>query len=303
MSLVELKVDEGVATITINRPSANNSLNPAVVHQLACAFEQAAADERVTGIVLAGAGKAFVIGADIDFFVRNIESGDIERIVKFTEQGHRLLDLIEKCAKPVVARVHGAALGAGTEIALACTYIVASTSASFGLPETGLGIYPGFGGTQRAPRAVGPGLAKWLIYTGKTITATNAWQIGLINQVVDPQSIDQFSQALAAGRCTCDPRPSRGVELCELETFFAANCVDDLQAAAACSPHEAVLRAVKLTSNKPPDVLRIAERLIDAVTSCTLDDGLRLEIERLTHVFSLPDTHRRLAGYATKRKS
>jgi enoyl-CoA hydratase/3-hydroxyacyl-CoA dehydrogenase len=303
MSLVNFEIDEGIATITINRPGTNNSLNPVVVHQLACAFEQAASDERVTGIVLAGAGKAFAIGADIDFFVRNIESGDIERIVKFTEQGHQLLDRIEKCAKPVVARVHGAALGAGTEIVLACKFAVASTSASFGLPETGLGIYPGFGGTQRAPRAMGAGRAKWLIYTGKTISAKDAWKVGLIDQVVDVQELGQLSQKLAAGLCECEGRPGKGVEEFELETFFATTPVDDLQQAAAHSQHTAIVRSVKLTSSKPLNVLRIAERLINAAARCTLDEGLRLEIEHLTHVFSQPETHRRLALYATKRSN
>jgi enoyl-CoA hydratase/3-hydroxyacyl-CoA dehydrogenase len=303
MSLVNFEIEDGIATITINRPGTNNSLNPVVVHQLACAFEQAASDQRVAGIVLSGAGKAFAIGADIDFFVRNIESGDIERIVKFTEQGHQLLDRIEKCTKPVVARVHGAALGAGAEIALACKFVVASTSASFGLPETGLGIYPGFGGTQRAPRVVGAGLAKWLIYTGKTISAKDAWKVGLADQVVDVQELGQFSQMLAAGLCECEARPSKGAELSELETFFATTSVDDLQEAAARSQHQAIVRAVKLTSSKPLNVLRISELLINAAAECALDDGLRLEIEHLTHIFSLPETHRRLALYASKRSN
>src|SRR5690349_4611318 len=102
MSLVNLEIASDIATITINRPGTNNSLNPVVVHQLSAAFEQAESDEGVDGIVLAGAGKAFAIGADIDFFVRNLESGDFGRIVRFTEQGHRLLDRIEKCSKPVI---------------------------------------------------------------------------------------------------------------------------------------------------------------------------------------------------------
>lgn len=303
MSLVNLEIASDIATITINRPGTNNSLNPVVVHQLSVAFEQAESDDGVKGIVLAGAGKAFAIGADIDFFVRNIESGDFKRIVRFTEQGHRLLDRIEKCSKPVIARVHGAALGAGTEIALACRFVVASNSASFGLPETGLGIYPGFGGTQRAPRALGVGLAKWLIFTGKTISARDAWKIGLVDQVVYAQEIVQFSENLAGKRCECESRPSRGTEFCELEAFFRATSVEDLQQAAARCQHESVLRAVKLTSAKPLNVLRIAEHLINQASECALDEGLRLEIEHLTHVFSLPETHRRLALYANKRNN
>jgi len=303
MSLMNLEIASGIATITINRPDTNNSLNPVVVHQFTLAFEQAASDQGVVGIVLAGAGKAFAIGADIDFFVRNIESGDFERIVRFTEQGHQLLDRIEKCSKPVVARVHGAALGAGTEIALACRFVVASKAASFGLPETGLGIYPGLGGTQRAPRALGVGLAKWLIFTGKTISARDAWKIGLVDQVVNAEEIVQFSEKLAGNLCECEARPNRGTELCELEAFFRATSVEDLQQAAARSQHESVRRAVKLTSAKPLNALRIAEHLINQASECSLDEGLRLEIKHLSHVFSLPETHRRLALYANKRSN
>jgi enoyl-CoA hydratase/3-hydroxyacyl-CoA dehydrogenase len=144
--LVKLDIVAGVATITINRPEALNNIPPAALHQLQQAFDQASADATVRGIVIGSQGKAFTVGVDIGFFVRNIDAGDIPRIVKFTEAAHALANAIDDCGKPVVARVQGAALGAGTEIALACDVVVASPPAC---RETSLGIYPGMGGTQR----------------------------------------------------------------------------------------------------------------------------------------------------------
>ena len=126
-----------------------NALNEAVISQLREAFQRAAADPATSGIVIAGAGRSFVAGADIRFFIQNIERGDLDRIVRFTEQCQALLLEIQNCPKPVVARVHGLALGGGVELALACDYIVAAPGASLGFPETGIGIYPGLGGTQR----------------------------------------------------------------------------------------------------------------------------------------------------------
>ncbi len=133
----------GITTITIDRPDAMNALNETVVAQLGEAFRRAAADPATSGIVIAGAGRSFVAGADIRFFIQNIESGDLDRIVRFTEQCQALLLEIQNCPKPVVARVHGLALGGGVELALACDYIVAAPGASLGFPETGIGIYPG----------------------------------------------------------------------------------------------------------------------------------------------------------------
>jgi enoyl-CoA hydratase/carnithine racemase len=294
-SLVTLDVNDAIASITINRPTALNSLNPAVVFQLQQKFDEAVADARVRGIVLGGAGKAFVVGADLDFFVRNLDSGDIDRIIKFTESGHRLLNAIDECPKTVVARVGGAALGAGTEIALACDFAVASHRASFGLPETSLGIYPGLGGTQRGPRALGLGIAKWLIFTAKTISAKDAWAIGLAHQVVADDTLDEFCLALAGGRARCDPPAQRSAELQALEQFFLRVRVDDLLAGSAdAGGNPALSRAMKQVSGNGVLALRLAEQIIDDGMGGTLERGLRLELHHLGEIFANPEAHQRL---------
>ena len=163
---VDLDVTDGIARITLNRPEVMNALDPELVSQLDARFTEALAIDGLRGIVLAGTGKAFVAGADVSFFVRCIEANDIGRIVEFTEGGQQLLRRIETAPVPVLARVHGLAMGGGVELALACHGILCGPKASFALPETGIGIYPGLGGTQRLPRIVGRPLARRMILTG-----------------------------------------------------------------------------------------------------------------------------------------
>ncbi len=297
--LVNVAVNDTIATITIDRPAALNSINPAVVHQLELALAGVEADPAIHGIVIAGAGKAFVVGADIEFFVRNIAADDIDRIVKFTAAGQRLLNAIDQCPKTVVARVDGAAWGAGMEIALACDFVVATPQASFALPETSLGIYPGLGGTQRSSRAMGVGIAKWLIYTGKIISAADAWKIGLVAQVAPRERLDEFCALLASGRAACESRPATTPELVALADFFAGARVDDILANRADTlGNPALERAMKQAASKSPLALRLAEKLIDAGAAVSLEEGLQMELSHLVEIFNDPVTHSLLGARA-----
>jgi enoyl-CoA hydratase/3-hydroxyacyl-CoA dehydrogenase len=292
-SLVAFEIEGGVATITINRPDVLNNINFVVLHQLQQAFDRAIADPAVHGIVLAGAGKVFIVGADIEFFIRNMP-GDIPRIVKFTEAGHRLFNTIDASPKPVVARVQGAALGGGTETALACDYVIAAPGGSFGFPETGLGIYPGFGGTQRAPRKLGIGLAKWMIFTGKTLSAAESWKIGLVDEVVPPNQVDAVCRAVALGQHNFAPRPARTPDHSVIEEFFARSRAADLRAGTADTRGQAAAaRAMKLVAGKAPIALRLAETMIDRGMQVSLAEGLQQEIDHVTEIFSTADA---LAG-------
>src|SRR5207244_8024821 len=161
-----------------------------------------------TGIVIAVAGRSFVAGADIRFFIRNIEHNDLARTAKFTEDMQELFGEIQNSRKPVVAAVHGLALGGGVELALACDYIVATPNASFGFPETGIGIYPGLGGTQRTTRRIGTGLTKWLVLTGQIIGAGEALAIGLIDAVASREELDEAARKFATGAPSAERRPA-----------------------------------------------------------------------------------------------
>ncbi len=302
--LVRSEVQDGVAQLTINRPDAMNALNEQVVRQLREAFDRVAADPQVRGIVLAGAGKAFVAGADIRFFVKNIEARDLDRIVAFTKEGHELLDAIDKCPKPVVARIDGVTLGGGLELALACDTLIATPKATLAFPETGIGIYPGLGGTQRTPRRIGRGLAKWLIFTGKTVSAKEALAIGLVDRVVPRHELDSaIREAIEAGT---DGLRADKIELTDdlksLQTFFGNQPADTLHAGEAPTGENALLaKAEKSVGHKAPVALRLAEKLIDRGSKQSLSKGLQMELDHLKEIFSTADAYEGLSSLGRRR--
>ncbi|MBN1587932.1 MAG: enoyl-CoA hydratase/isomerase family protein [Pirellulales bacterium] len=301
-SLVRVERTDTVATISIHRPEQLNGVNPAVLHQLQQAFEEVIAEPGIHGIIFGGEGKAFVVGADLGFFLRNIRSGNLARIVRFTEAGHRLMNTIDACPKPVIACVRGVALGAGVEFALACDRIVASPRASFGLPETGLGIYPGFGGTQRTPRRIGVGLAKWLIFTGKTLSATEARRAGLVDQIVSDELLESTARSAALNNIASDQTECESPDLIALERFFASHRADELRAGTADTGNDrALARAMKPVAAKGPIALRLAERLIEDGSRQTLAQGLQMEIDRVVEIFSTEDARRGLSFRANRQ--
>ncbi len=171
----------GIAYITLNRPKVLNALSQQTWEDLHAAFEGAQHDSDVHGVILTGAGdKAFIAGADISELA-HVSAVEAEQQSSF---GQQVLNLIENLGKPVIAAINGFALGGGCETAMACTIRVAAESAKFGQPEVKLGLVPGGGGTQRLPRLVGKGRALQLILSGDTISAQEAYRIGLVNEVV-----------------------------------------------------------------------------------------------------------------------
>jgi len=169
------------AYVTVNRPKVLNALNSATWHDLRAAFEDARDDATVRGIILTGAGdKAFIAGADIS----ELATVSAVQAEESSSYGQEVLNLIENLGKPVIAAINGFALGGGCETAMACTIRLASEHAKFGQPEVKLGLIPGGGGTQRLPRLVGKGRALQLILSGAIINASEAYRIGLVNEVV-----------------------------------------------------------------------------------------------------------------------
>jgi enoyl-CoA hydratase/3-hydroxyacyl-CoA dehydrogenase len=299
--LVKSETKDGVATLTVNRPDAMNALNETVVAQLHAAFKKAAADPKVKGIVIAGAGKAFIAGADIRFFVRNMESGDLKRIVDFTKAGHALLHDIDACAKPVVARLHGLALGGGVELAQACDVLIATPRASFAFPETGIGIYPGLGGTQRPSRRIGVGLTRWLVFTGQTLSAEEAAAIGFIDKVVPHDELDAACRAAIAEGIKPKSRPALDANHQALEAFFAANDAESLREGKAdTGGHEALAKAMKRVGFKAPIALRLAGKLIESGSKVSLDEGLAMELAHLEEIFSTKDAYEGLSTLGKK---
>lgn len=191
---VDLTIEEGIATVIINRPKSLNALSQEVMEQLGQIIKDLERDDKVRAVIITGAGgKAFVAGADIAAMLNMtaLESRD------YSILAHNVFGAIEQLPKPVIAAVNGYALGGGNELALACDIRIASNTANFGQPEITLGIIPGFGGTQRLSRLVGKGKALELILTGKMIDAKTAESIGLVNSVVPPEELMDAAKSVA----------------------------------------------------------------------------------------------------------
>lgn len=193
-SFIRLEHEGPVALLTIARPERMNALDAKVLSELEVAIGALNSDASVRVAIITGEGKAFVAGADIAA-MQEMDPGDAEG---FAAMGHRIFDAIERARLPIIAAVNGFALGGGCELALACDFIHASTKAKLGLPETTLGLIPGFGGTQRLPRRVGVARARELIYSGEMISAEEALRIGLVNALHEPDELLPKVKALAA---------------------------------------------------------------------------------------------------------
>ncbi|MEN6347883.1 MAG: short-chain-enoyl-CoA hydratase [Syntrophomonas sp.] len=191
---VLLEKEDKIAILSINRPKALNALNKDTLLEIRQAVQEVSADDSIDLLIITGAGdKSFVAGADIAF-MQNLTA--IEGRA-FGALGNQVFMMIEAMEKPVIAAVNGFALGGGCELAMSCDFRIASTKAKFGQPEVGLGITPGFGGTQRLPRLVGSGMAKQMLYTADVIDANEAFRIGLVNQVVAPEELMDTVKAIA----------------------------------------------------------------------------------------------------------
>lgn len=191
---LRISSEEGIATLVLDRPAAYNALNLAMLAELEDAFGELGRDEAVRVIVLTGAGeKAFCAGADIG----ELAPLDAKGARRQSERGQALMERIGRLGKPVIAAINGVALGGGFELALACSFRTASSRARMGLPEVGLGILPGYGGTQRLPRQVGLGRAMRMILTGEPVRAEEAFRIGLVEAVFPPGELLEETRRLA----------------------------------------------------------------------------------------------------------
>ncbi len=201
MSFVNYEVQGAVAILTINRPEALNALNSQVLSDLDEAITKVEADDGVHAVILTGAGRSFVAGADIGE-MKGFSARDGK---KFGVHGGGVFLRLENLSKPVIAAVNGFALAGGCELAMSCDIRLASEKAKFGQPEVGLGITPGFGGTQRLPRIVGISKAMELILTAKVINAAEAERIGLVSAVYPPEELMDKAMELANAICANAP--------------------------------------------------------------------------------------------------
>ena len=195
-SYIKIEVKNKICYLTINRPENLNSLNIKLIDELSLALKKINNDKSIRCLIITGAGdKAFVAGADIKEFM-NFDQKEGEKLSRYGQE--KVFDLLENLSKPAIAAINGFALGGGLELAMACHIRISSTLTKVGLPEVSLGVIPGYGGTQRLTKLVGPGKAYEIILTADMITANEAKEIGLINHVCSPEELMNRATKIAS---------------------------------------------------------------------------------------------------------
>lgn len=187
------EVKDNIAYVKFNRPKVLNAINHDMITELNSIIDYVEENDNIKCVLLTGEGKAFIAGADIGMLNQSDNKAGRDWVV----YGHNLINKIEHLDKPVIAVVNGYCMGGGNEIAIACDFRIASKKAKFGQPEVQLGIIPGYGGTQRLPRLVGKGMAKYLIMTGEAIDAEEAYRIGMVQKIVEHEELMSFAEKTA----------------------------------------------------------------------------------------------------------
>ncbi len=291
---VKYRRDGNVGRVTISRPDAMNALNGTIVKQLDEAFMEAESDPDTKAVILDSAGKAFVAGADIGFFVQCIKNDRLDDNYSFTSYGQDVFLRIDESKKTVVAKMDGLALGGGLELALSTDVIAATPKALMGFPETGIGIYPGLGGTQRTSRFIGKELAKYFIFTGRLITAEEALAIGLVDYVFDPEEINEkILTLISEGNLV----PKKGGRLEELppewlkikELFSDENIGAWLDGKYLESDDPLEAKTAKMIAGKAPIALRLVNEIIDTGYELPLAEGVKQELVHLNELFATAD--------------
>lgn len=312
-SLVDVVVEGGVATVRLNRPEAMNALNETLVAQLGSALDELNAREDVSTIILEGAGKAFVAGADVKFFVDKIRADAISDIYDFTAFGHEVLGKLENSDKITIALTTGLALGGGLELALACDYRIGTRRTQFRFPETSIGIYPGLGGTQRTPRICGIEAARFAILAGNFLDAGAAAALGLLTHLVEASDVASTVDELVESGKPTDKYPAAPADSTHptaafalafysnenMATLAAGECPEGFDAA-----DKMVSRQLKSLSRTAPIALALASELLDGAveTGDDLDAGLALELAGLTELFGTADALEGLSALIESRR-
>ena len=279
MKYIQIDLLNEIAILRINRPEALNAMNLDVIFELARAIDIISADEGIKVLVITGAGeRSFCAGADISYMV-NIDAVTAE---KYASSAQSVLNKIEKMEKPVIAAINGFALGGGCELSLVCDIRIASENAKIGQPEVTIGIPPGWGGTQRLLRVVGPAKAKEMIFTGKMITAHEAATIGLVNQVI---SLSDEEKSNLGPSIDQNNEKEKNIALSKLlNRKLLEHCITF---------------AKEITKNSF-NAVKISKMLINKGMDADIDTGLRLEIYGWALCFAHEDRQKMMVAFLNK---
>jgi 3-hydroxypropionyl-coenzyme A dehydratase len=281
MKYVQIDLQNDIAILKINRPEALNAMNLDVIYELSRAIDLVSGDQGIKVVIITGSGeRSFCAGADISYMV------DIDPVAaeKYASSAQSVLNKIEKMEKPVIAAINGFALGGGCELALVCDLRIASENAKIGQPEVTIGIPPGWGGTQRLSRIIGPSKAKEMIFTGKMISAHEAASIGLVNQIVLLTDED---------RSKLDPSVDQNNDK---EKNIALSKILNRKLL-----EQSVSLAIEITKNSF-NAIKTSKMLINKGMDADIDTGLRLEIYGWALCFAHEDRKKMMSAFLNKSK-
>jgi 3-hydroxypropionyl-coenzyme A dehydratase len=282
MKYIQLEPQDDIAILRINRPEALNAMNVDVISELSKMIDILAADDSIKALVITGAGeRSFCAGADISYMV-NIDPMQAER---YATSAQDVINRIDRLEKPVIAAVNGFALGGGCELAMACDIRIASSNAKIGQPEVTIGIPPGWGGTQRLMRLIGPAKAKELIFTGKMIMADEAYQIGLVNKVISLGPDDKLPPEVSKGDAVKEKERAS-----EIAKILNKKLMD-----------ECIALAKEIAKNSFVAV-KVSKKLINRGMDTDLETGLRLEIYGWALCFAHEDRQKMMSAFLNKSK-
>lgn len=282
MKYIQLEPQGEIALLRINRPEALNAMNIDVIAELSRTLDIVGGDESIKVVIITGTGeKSFCAGADISYMV-NIDPITAE---KYASSAQSVLNKIERLEKPVIAAVNGYALGGGCELAMVCDIRIASSNAKMGQPEVTIGIPPGWGGTQRLMRLVGPAKAKELVFTGKMISAEEAFQLGLVNGVISLTSDDNLPPE--APKDNKEKEKERNSQIAKILNNKLMDECDNLAKQIAKNSFNAV---------------KVSKMLINRGMDADLNTGLRLEIYGWSLCFAHEDRQKMMSEFLNKSK-
>ena len=279
---IQLESQGEIAILRINRPEALNAMNIDVIAELSQTIDKVGADESIKVIIITGAGeKSFCAGADISYMV------DIDPITaeKYASSAQSVLNKIERIEKPVIGAINGYALGGGCELAMVCDIRIASSNAKLGQPEVTIGIPPGWGGTQRLMRLVGPAKAKELVFTGKMIPAEEAFQLGLVNNVISLTPDDNLPPEVAAD--DKEKQKERSNQIAKLLNNKLMN--------------ECIAMGKQIAKNSF-NAVKVSKMLVNRGMDADLETGLRLEIYGWSLCFAHEDRKKMMSDFLNKSK-
>ncbi|HJR85913.1 MAG TPA: enoyl-CoA hydratase-related protein [Nitrososphaeraceae archaeon] len=282
LKYIQLESQGEVAILRINRPEALNAMNTDVISELSQTVDKLGADETIKVIIVTGAGeKSFCAGADISYMV------DIDPIAaeKYASSAQSVLNKIERLEKPVIGAINGYALGGGCELAMVCDIRIASSNAKLGQPEVTIGIPPGWGGTQRLMRLVGPAKAKELVFTGRMISAEEAFQLGLVNNVISLTAEDNLPPEVTTD--DKEKQKERNNQVAKLLNNKLMN--------------ECISMAKQIAKNSF-NAVKVSKMLVNRGMDADLETGLRLEIYGWSLCFAHEDRKKMMSDFLNKSK-